>query len=696
MLNKFFNKTFVALVMAVSVVSGGVSAQVPAAPAAAPSNPPTKQLIIKFSAAPQREAAASELSALAGEPLSFVRVMADGSEVWRLTSAKPQDEVDTIARRVSGSGMVAYAQADAIMQAMDRPLPNAPLSVLLNPNDPRFGEQWHYKAPSSGDYGIDAVGAWDITTGSSAVNVAVIDSGALFGHPDMAGKWLPGYDMISDPEISNDGDARDSDASDPGDWTAPGFCSASWPGRSSTWHGTHVAGTIGAATNNGTGVAGVSWQSKVLPVRALGRCGGYLSDISDAMYWAVGLPVPGAPANPNPARVINMSLGGSGSCSAAYQNAVTAVRNAGGILVVAAGNENTNASTVQPASCSGVIAIAATGRQGNRAYYSNYGSVVALAAPGGDQQNADEDGILSTINTSTTSPGAMGYEFMQGTSMASPHVAGIVALMLARNNSLTADQVKTMLQQSVTPFPGGSTCNTSLCGAGIANAKGAVLAAGGVTPPAGRKLFLPLLTKAGSSVTPPGNGSITGLVTEYGSGVSGLSVALMRRTGSSDTQVSTATTNDDGRYTFSNVPALSSGQSYFVKYQNNSDSSRLFLWQTALINSFSASSSVDVGSFSVENVLLLYPSDGNSASLPALFLWLMRSETTDSYALRVYGNNNSPYYRSSNLGYETSYELTGLPSGFSYNTQYGWDVLITAPDGGAGISYELNRITFTP
>lgn len=690
----------IAFAVGVSILSGGVSAQTPPAPAAAPSGPPTRQVIIKFASAglagsagmdaAQRADASRQLSALAGEDIQFVRQMSGSAEVWRLTSAKPQSDVEAIASRIASSSLVEYAEADAIMQAYDRPLPEQPASVLLNPNDTYFAQQWHYKAPSSGSYGIDAVGAWDITTGSSAVNVAVIDTGALFGHPDMAGKWLPGYDMISDPYISRDGDGRDSDASDVGDWTTSGDCGdPSWQPSDSSWHGTHVAGTIGAASNNGMGVTGVSWQSRIVPVRVLGRCGGTISDIADGMYWAAGLSVPGTSANANPAHVLNMSLGGSGACGTTYQNAVTAIRNAGAVLVVAAGNSNVNVSNARPANCAGVIAIAATGPSGNRAYYSNYGSLVALAAPGGDQSGGAQNGVLSTLNDGTTSPGNMGYAYYQGTSMAAPHVAGIVALMLARNNALGVDQIKSILQQTVTPFPGGSTCNTNICGTGIANARSAVLA---VPASSGaRKAFLPLLGKAGS-VTPPGGGSITGLIEDAGSAASDVTVALIKRAGSSDSQVSTATTDADGRYTFSNVAALGGGESYFVQFVNETDANRLFYWRTKLVAALSGV--VDLGVFDISNVALIYPIDDAVSTLPETFYWSPRGISGDSYVFRLYGDNGSPFASSAPLGDVSSFDMTSLPSGFSYDTPYAWEVEIKAPDGGYGISFEFYVITF--
>ena len=245
--------------------------------------------------------------------------------------------------------------------------------------------------------------------------------------------------------------------------------------RNSSWHGTHVAGTISAITNNGQGVAGVARSARILPVRVLGKCGGLLSDITDGMRWAAGLSSPGVPNNANPARVLNLSLGGGGACGPTYADAISAVRQQGATIVVAAGNSDSDASGFRPANCDGVITVAATNRQGGRASYSNFGNVVEIAAPGGETRPNLADGVLSTLNTGTTTPGADNYQFYQGTSMATPHVAGVAALLYGINPSFTPDQIVAVLQRTPQPFPAvGTPCNTSICGAGILNAAAAV------------------------------------------------------------------------------------------------------------------------------------------------------------------------------------------------------------------------------
>jgi len=409
-----------------------------------------------------------DLSDDAGEPIIFEREMDDGAVVVRLRDFKKLGDARALAARLANRSDIEYVEPDQI------------LYPVLVPNDPSYTQQWHYASPSSGRYGANLPGAWDITTGSPSLVVAVIDTG-ITNHADLAGRTVAGYDFISDSRIGNDGNARDADASDAGDWitsaeAASGFF-AGCPVGNSSWHGTHVAGTIGALSNNGSGVAGINWQSKIQPVRVLGKCGGYTSDIADGIRWAAGLAVSGAPTNPTPARVINMSLGGSGACGTTTQSAITAATNAGTIVIVAAGNSNADASGFNPANCVNVITVASTGPTGNKAYYSNYGATVEIAAPGGDKQVSSTDGgVLSTLNAGTTVPAGDTYAWYQGTSMATPHVVGIVSLMKSLNPNLTTAQAIQLLQSTVTPFPAGSTCTPALCGPGIINAAGAVAA----------------------------------------------------------------------------------------------------------------------------------------------------------------------------------------------------------------------------
>jgi serine protease len=343
----------------------------------------------------------------------------------------------------------------------------------LVPTDPQYAQQWSL---SDATAGVRAPAAWDKATGKGVV-VAIIDTGVR-PHADLAAQLLPGYDFVNDTKMSADGNGRDADASDPGDFTTAGQCASGSSAQRSSWHGTHVAGIVAAAANNGQGVAGVAFGAKLLPVRALGRCGGYSSDIADAITWSSGGSVSGVSANANPAKVINLSLGGPGNCSITTQNAINAARSRGAVVVVAAGNEKSEVAGSQPANCSGVIAVAATNKAGGRASYSNFGSKVTLAAPGGDTTG----GILSTHNAGTSNPAADSYAQLMGTSMATPVVSGVVALVLQANPKLTPDQVASTLTASSRAFP--AAC--SGCGAGLVNAEAAVLRAVGtvVTAPA--------------------------------------------------------------------------------------------------------------------------------------------------------------------------------------------------------------------
>ena len=478
---------------------------------------PTDQIIVKYRTlitkqdtfAPAGTAEMQRLSDAAGVQLTYEREMSGDAYVMSLPARMPLAEVQAIADSVSALPEVEYAEPDAIMVPM------------LTPNDPQYVNQWHYLAPGAGHYGINAPAAWDITTGSSSIVVAVIDTG-ITNHADLSGRTVPGYDFISDSWIANDGGGRDSDPSDPGDWiTAAESSSGFFAGcqvHNSSWHGTHTAGTIGAASNNGVGVAGVNWNSKILPVRVLGKCGGYTSDIADGMRWAAGLSVSGVPANANPAKVLNLSLGGYGACDATYQDAVNAITAAGTTVVVSAGNSNADAINYRPGNCTGVITVAATDRDGGRASYSNYGSTIEISAPGGDQSYTnDPNGVLSTLNTGTQVPIADAYVYYQGTSMAAPHVAGVASLLYSRKPSLTPAEVLTILQNNVTGFPSG-TCNTSICGRGIVNAGAAVATLGNPVPTiTGLSPFFAAPEGSAFTLTVNGTGFVNGAVVRWNS-----------------------------------------------------------------------------------------------------------------------------------------------------------------------------------
>jgi serine protease len=466
-----------ALAAAPALVHAGSAELISPLNVAAAAPEPTDRLIIKYRsgvAGASANAASSARTALhrraldaatqRGFSMKLLRLGALDTHVMHLDQRRSHTEMQQLARDIMASdSSVEYAEPDRIM------------NILSTPNDTQYGQQWQYFEAKGG---LNLPAAWDLSTGSGVV-VAVIDTGYR-PHADLAANVLPGYDFITDTTSAGDSSARDSDAKDPGDYATYGQCGLFSASHNSSWHGTHVAGTIAAITNNGSGVSGVAYKAKVLPVRVLGKCGGYTSDIADAIVWASGGTVSGAPTNTTPARVINMSLGGSGSCDSTTQNAINSARSRKTVVVVAAGNSNANASGFNPASCSGVIAVAAINRSGGRASYSNYGALVAVAAPGGDTSSSASNGILSTLNSGTQGPGSDNYAYYQGTSMASPHVAGVVALMLANNPALTPDEVVSKLKSTARAFP--ATC--SQCGSGIVDARAAVAAAGGTTPPA--------------------------------------------------------------------------------------------------------------------------------------------------------------------------------------------------------------------
>lgn len=444
---------------------------------------PTDQILIQFEqSSAMRSAdvlpsnAVQSLSAVAEVELTYKRPFATDGHVLSLPESLPYDEVSQIAQRLSEHEDIAVAEPDRIYVLNRETLTNASMPNLP-PDDPRLSDQWHLDYVANSAEGINAQSAWEITTGSANIVVAVIDTGILFDHPDLAGQTVAGYDFVSNATYARDNNGRDADASDQGDWNTGVANECPFPTNqsSSSWHGSHVAGTIGANTNNGKGGAGISWNSKIQPIRALAKCGGTVSDIADGIMWASGESVNGVPNNPTPAHIINMSLGGFGSCSFFEQLAIdTAVSN-GTTVVVASGNSSDNANNYSPGNCNNVINVTSTNKNGQVAYYSNTGSVVDVAAPGGEQAfGNDPNGVLSTANSGLTTPSIHNYQYYQGTSMAAPHVAGVVALMYARNPDIVPNQVESLLKKSVREFPAGSGCTTAICGAGIVDAETAV------------------------------------------------------------------------------------------------------------------------------------------------------------------------------------------------------------------------------
>ncbi len=433
-------------------------------------------LIVSLQTSPGAEPArvnaahAERFSAVAGRRLALGRALGGDARLLRFSDWVGHDEAREIAARLSAREDVRYAAPDYWRR---------PSAV---PNDPRFGEQWYLQDAAAERGSANLPGAWDITTGSAEVVIAVIDTGILPTHADFD-RLLPGYDFVAnDPDISidfeNDATAgRDADPTDPGDAVTANECENGNDAADSTWHGTLVAGIVGAASNNAFGIAGVDQQARILPVRALGKCGGLDSDIIDAARWAAGLSVPGVPANANRARVLNLSLGGFGECTAPYQAAFDEMERNGVVVVVAAGNEGQNLDqvAVAPAVCDGAFAIAATSRQGAETDYTNYGGKIDLAAAGGTQSNTSQ-GLLSASDSGTgVAANDDAFQAAIGTSFAAPQVSGVVGLMLALSPSLTPVQVRQTILINARAFPSGTTdgfadCTTARCGAGLLDA----------------------------------------------------------------------------------------------------------------------------------------------------------------------------------------------------------------------------------
>jgi serine protease len=462
----------------------------------------------------QREAPAAARNRVAaiaqrqGVGYHELRETALGAHV--LAPGRPMSRAEAMAqaRRLLADPDVDYVAANTLERR------------LAVPNDQYYALQWWLQ--SVGTANTAAPGfpeAWDATTGNASVVIAVLDSGIRRFHPEFTvgtSRLLPGYDFVSEAQYANDGNGLDADPTDPGDWVSQqdksqfpalfGGCDAA----PSTWHGTVIAGQLAAPTNDGSGVAAMTWQGRLLPVRVAGKCGAAVSDIVEGMLWAAGIPYTGSPAaNPNPARIVNLSFGGDRPCNVnssdplvagtarLYSDAIEALRVKGAVLVAAAGNES--GTVVRPASCAGALAVTALRRDGAKADYSNFGTEVDIATAGGTLSPA-LDGIYSTTNEGTTGPGAETYGYYAGTSFAAPMASGVAALMLAVNPDLSADEVIEGIRATARAHVtqpglgfcsdvnnGDCNCTTQTCGAGILDAAQAVAWAqqqpGSFTPP---------------------------------------------------------------------------------------------------------------------------------------------------------------------------------------------------------------------
>lgn len=472
--------------------------------------PATQRLLVKWrdggttqQKSLERVARANKLGADTGLRLKLGQEIAPALDVVELEAALTGTELTSTLALVRANASVEFAEPD------QRRHPHR------IPSDTLFVNQWYQQSTQ-----ISAVrtqDAWDTTIGSSGTVVAVLDTGVRYNHTDLGrasqapGKLLPGFDFISNAQTANDGNGRDADPSDPGDWIdsadlqQPPFNSGGCELANSSWHGTRVSGIIGALSDNGAGIAGLGWTTWVLPVRVLGKCGGDDSDILSAMRWAGGLAVAGAPANPYPAKVINLSLGSDGPCLQSYISVVDELATAGVLVVASAGNDGGNVDA--PANCPGVVAVGAIRHIGTKVGFSNVGPGVTISAPGGNCVNLSGACLFSidtTTDTGQTSPVASAFtdqfNINVGTSFSAPIVAGTVALMHSVNARLPTSSLTERLRESARAFPTTSTtvpappvchvpvddfdlqtaeciCTTQTCGAGMLDAAGAVTAA---------------------------------------------------------------------------------------------------------------------------------------------------------------------------------------------------------------------------
>ena len=406
------------------------------------------------------------------------REMWDKTWVINLEPAVPAKHVPKLRGLLEASADIHTANIDALM---------APMAV---PNDPDYDKQWplhdHDVAPAGSNANVEK--AWDLGFTGKDTIVGVSDSG-IINHPELPStirqgqqqpwrqangnpddKLILGIDTIQDNRISGDhhntdiNNDRDLNPYDDGDWYPAGYCGPGAPGQDqSHWHGTHVSGIATAEQNNNQGGSGVAPDAKLMMARSLGKCGGLTSDIADSIAWLAGVKMANMPTSPYSADVINLSLGGTNNipvCDPMYQNAINAARRQGSTIMVAAGNDTTDTSYITPANCNGVITIGATGPEGHRAMYSNYGNAVDLGAPGGNSaavvngrvEYKPENMYWSTVDAGRTNPVGPSYGYMEGTSMATPLATGVVAMMHEANPDITPDDVERILKDTTQPY----------------------------------------------------------------------------------------------------------------------------------------------------------------------------------------------------------------------------------------------------
>jgi serine protease len=546
----------------------------------------------------------SDLAARTGVAMTHSRQIASRMHVMFLQQTLYGADVNTALAALRADPAVEYADVD--QRRYPHAMPNDPFFVATT----NASGQWYMQPPdtssATSDWAAtDAISAWNITTGSRAIVIADVDTGVRFDHPDLlqagpAGRLLPGYDFVGQDFnrtspfagngmflTANDGNGRDADPSDPGDWIDstdlqnPQFpaaaCGSATGGPvDSSWHGTRVSGVLGAVTNNSTGIAGMTWTPWLLPVRALGKCGGYDSDILAGIQWAAGITVTGVPNNPYPASIINLSLGATGACPTSYKNVINTLTTMGVLVVASAGNGG--AGVDSPGNCPGVLGVAGVRNVGTKVGYSSFGAEVGVAAPAGNCVNTTGPCLRSidtTTNAGLTVPAANTYTNQLnpnlGTSFSAPIVAGIAALMKAVNPNLTPGELIARIEASASPFPppgalpvcninvpspdpnnGQCACmGSGLCGSGLVNAFSAVKAA--QNPIAA--VALPASVATGSNAVYDATGSATACgrrVVTYawtaGGGViiaSGANAAKVTATAGSTTGILTLVVTDD-------------------------------------------------------------------------------------------------------------------------------------------------------
>ncbi len=568
----------------------------------APGDEPTDRVIVKwrdtgFSAVQTvgTPARTLQLSQATGVPLRPVRELHDRLDLVRLDRPLRGGAMREVLARLRSDPAVRYAEADQrryVLAFPDDP-PNDPRFVAGSDSIGEWGGQWYLKDPTAAaPAAIGATTAWKSASGKNYV-IAIIDTGVDLTHPDLGlygsgGKLLPGRDFICNDQgvncetsgsgytylVANDGDGWDADPTDPGDWISStdlsrsddffAGCGGGTSGTepiNSTWHGTRVAGIAGALTNNGLGIAGTAYGAYLLPVRVIGKCSGYVSDIVAGMYWAAGLSttsITDIPANPYPAQVLNMSLGGRAPCSETEQEAVTAIVQDGHVVVAAAGNDGGPVDA--PANCVGALSVAGIRQVGTKVGYSNVSSTassITVAAPAGNCVTVNtgypwiypcQYSIEATSNSGLTVPAQPFYTYSLfsrtytgnvlnegsvGTSYAAPLVSGVVAMMVEANPNLNAQQIIARIQSSATPFPATSgplpggvchvaslnadsagkytdvqdqecQCTTTTCGAGMLNAAAALSNA---LEPQVSIVTTPQTASIGQTVTLDGSGS---------------------------------------------------------------------------------------------------------------------------------------------------------------------------------------------